>query len=248
MLTKKNRVWAAAALLTVVGGLTSCLKNNNTITNSRTLAQIWVLNTSNSTTPATFYDNGQKISGDTAVNFNFYSRYGVYSGTHTFQLKKMGGDSLITSTSPVTFDSSYYYTYIIFNNPVQSIVTQNDLTTASQTKINIRCFNLSQPENPSDKVDFYVGTEKIDSNRATMSMSELAYATKFTQFSNFSINNTVTVKKAGTNVELARNNSLIVGSFNAGNVYTIYYAGTFNSTGKDKPMVNAFPSYYSPYQ
>jgi hypothetical protein len=244
MLTKKNRVWAAAALLTVVVGFTSCLKNDNNITPTRPKAQVWFLNVSNSTVPASFYDNGQKISNDTtSINFNFYSNYAVLGGGHTFELRKKGGDSVISS-SFANYDSTSYYTFIMYSNPVKSVTILSDLTSASSSKINIRCLNLSPNTDPSYKVDFYVGSEKIDSNRTFMSVGELAYATKFKQFSNFSINNTVIIKKAGTNEELARNNQLLIGSFQTNQAYTIYFAGTPGSTGKDKLMVNAFPNVY----
>lgn len=243
MLTKKNRVWAAAALLTVVTGMTSCLKNDNNVTPQRQTAKVIVMNVSNSTIPASFYDNGQKISKDgVSVGFNFVAPYNALGGAHAFDLKKLTGDSVI-ATSNATLDSNLYYTHVIFNNPVKSITVLNDLASASQTKINIRCFNLS-PNGPNDKVDFYIGSEKIDSNRAYMSIGELASSTTFKQFSNFSVNNAVTIKKAGTDVVLATNNKLTITSFSTGLVYTIYFAGTPGSTGTDKLMVDAIPSYY----
>ena len=244
MLTKKNRVWAAAALLTVAGGMTSCLKNNNDITPQRQTAKVLVLNVSSNTVPASFYDNGQKVSQDGAtIGFNFMALYSAFGGAHTFELRKASGDSVIASSN-VTLDSTLYYTHIIYNNPARSITILNDLTTASQTKINIRCLNLS-PAPADSLVDFYIGNEKIDSNRAYMGMSELAYATKFTQFTNFSVNNSIYVKRKGTNEVLANNNTLkTIGYFSAGGVYTIYFAGTPGSTGTDKLMVDAVPSYY----
>lgn len=246
MLTKKNRVWAAAALLTVVGGLTSCLKNNNDITPSRQTAKVLVLNVSNNTVPASFYDNGQKVSQDNAtIGFGFLAPYKALGGAHTFELRKQGGDSVIT-TSNTSLDSNLYYTHVIFDKPVKSITVLNDLKTADQSKINIRCFNLSPAPaaSPNDKVDFYIGTQKVDSNRAFMSVSELAYSTKFTQFTNFSINNVVYIKKAGTDVVLAMNNKLAISTFDVGGVYTIYFGGYPGSTGTDKLMVDAIPSFY----
>lgn len=244
MLTKKNRVWAAVALLTGVAGFSSCLKSNNNYTPPRAQAQITVLNVSNSPVFASFYDNDQKISNDTTnVTFSSYYRYAVYGGLHKFDLKNKKGDSVITSVT-TNYDSTAFYTYIAMGNPVKSVVIQSDFTSADGNKINIRCLNLS---NGTDKVDFYVGSEKIDSNRNPMGLSDLYAATKFVQFSNFSVNNMVTIKRAGTNETLATANStqLRVGSLNTGNVYTIYYAGNSGSTGIDKPLVNAFYSYYN---
>ncbi|MBO9728165.1 MAG: DUF4397 domain-containing protein [Chitinophaga sp.] len=247
MLTKNNRVWAAAALLTAAIGFTSCLKNDK-VTPSRPKAMVQILNASTNMVPASFYDNGQRISGDTAnIGYGFYGFYPVLGGSHTFALKKRGGDSVITSNSSV-YDSTSYYTYVVLgNNPVMSANVQSDFTSASPQKINIRCWNLSQGAGAGDLVDFYVGNEKIDSNRRSMSISEVAYSTKFAQFTNFSVNSAVTIKKAGTTEILATNNDLtrIDGrSLNAGSVYTIYFIGTKGSTGIDKPFVNVIPSLY----
>ncbi|NLR62175.1 hypothetical protein HGH93_29050 [Chitinophaga polysaccharea] len=243
MLTKKNRVWAAVALLTGIAGFSSCLKSNNNVTPPRPQAQINILNVSNSPVFASFYDNDQRVSNDnTNISFNTNYRYGVYGGVHKLELKNKKGDSIITSLS-ANFDSTSYYTYIAFDNPVKSVNILSDFSSADGSKINIRCLNLS---NGTDKIDFYIGGEKIDSNRNPMGISDLYAATKFVQFSNFSVNNVVTIKKAGTDVTLATANSsqLKVGSFNAGQVYTIYYAGNSGSTGVDKPVVDAIFSLY----
>ncbi|NLR81302.1 DUF4397 domain-containing protein [Chitinophaga eiseniae] len=243
MLTKKNRVWAVVALLTGVAGFSSCLKSNNNYTPPRPRAQINILNASNSPVFANFYDNDQKVS-DNNVTFGSYYQYSVYGGLHKFELKNKNGDSVITSLS-ANYDSSAFYTYIALGNPVKSVSIVSDFTSADGSKINIRCLNLSSG---ADKVDFYIGNEKIDSNRNPMALSDLYAATKFVQFSNFSSGGSVSVKKAGTNVELASasGSTLRVGSFNTGNVYTIYYLGnSANPTGLDKPLVNAMFSFYN---
>lgn len=243
MLTKKNRVWAVVALLTGVIGFSSCLKNDTNITPPRPMAQINVLNASTNPVAASFYDNGQRISNDTTnIGLNFYARYAVYGGPHTFELRKKGGDSVI-NTNTTNYDSSSYYTYVIYdNNPVKSIAVLTDFKTADPAKINIRCLNLSPG---ATKVDFYVGNQKIDSNRAYMTGSELVTATRFAQFGSFSINNTITIKKAGTTEVLANNDKLRITSFNVNGVYTIYFTGIVGVTGANQPYVNAFYSYYN---
>ncbi|MEC5146240.1 DUF4397 domain-containing protein [Chitinophaga sp. 212800010-3] len=244
MLIKKNRIWAVVALLTGVIGFSSCLKNNN-VTPQRPMARVLVFGVSNNAVPATFYDNNQKITGDNAsVNFNFVGTYAVYGGDHIFELRKKGADSVITTTQ-YTFDSTSYYTYfIVNNNPVRSLVVKSDFSTADQQKINIRFLNLSTGN--SDPVDFYIGTEKADSNRLPATMPDLASATSFAKYSSFSVNNSITVKKAGTDQTLATvsGNDLKTGSLTVGNVYTVYYAGTTGSTGADKLMVNAVYNYW----
>jgi hypothetical protein len=250
MLTKKNRVWAAAALLTVVVGFTSCLKNDNNVTPQRPMAQIVIQNVSTSAlaVPPIFYDNDQKIS-DSTIRFNFLARYSVYGGAHKFDLKKKGGDSLITTTNIFNFDSTQYYTYLTWGNgPVLSAIIKTDQTNYNSSKIGIRFLNLSANAGP---VDVYIGSEngeKIDSNRVTFSQSEIGSSSSFKLFNSFSINNKITITQSGTKTVIAnvtlQSGVTQVPSFSPGIFYTIYLAGNKGSTGADKPLVNAFYSLY----
>lgn len=246
MLTKNNRVWAAVALLTAAIGFTSCLKNDK-VTPSRPQAQVLILNASTSMVPASFYVDAQRISKDTAnIGYGFLAYYPVYGGSHTFELRKRGADSVITS-SRTSYDSTGYYTWVVLGkSPVSSVAVQSDFTSASQQKINIRCLNLSTGTGAGDLVDFYVGDEKIESNKMSMSINDVAMATRFTQYTNFTNNTKISVKKAGTTEELAVNASLTqVGkALSVGNVYTIYFMGTKGSTGADKPIVDVIPSLF----
>ena len=241
MLTKKNRVWAVVALLTGIIGLSSCLKNDNNYTPPRPQAQISILGSSTSMIPGIFYDNDQKVT-ETEFNFNFYARYAVYGGLHKFDLKKKGGDSLMTTTT-YNFDSTQYYTYLIWDKaPIRSAIIKTDQSNYSRDKIGIRFFNLSANAGP---VDVYIGTEKIDSNRVYFD-GNVSSASAFKLFNSFSVNNAISIKEAGTSTVLATASStdLRVGSFNAGNFYTIYIVGVKGSTGTDKLVTNAIFSLY----
>jgi hypothetical protein len=240
MLIKKNRVWAVVALLAAVTGFSSCLKNDSNVTPTRPQAQNRFMNLSTSTVPATFYDNDVKVS-DSIIDFNFYSRYAVYGGAHKFELRKQGGDSVIVNNIS-TYDSTGYYTFLMYDNPVKAIAIPTSTENYDQTKIGIRFLNLSPDAGP---VDVYIGSEKIDSNRTYMSTGELMSASTFKLFSSFSINNTVTIKAAGTDDVLANSTDLPVTSFTQGNFYTIYLAGLkAHPSGSDKLLVNAFYSLY----
>jgi len=250
MLTKKNRVWAVVALLTGVIGFSSCLKNDGNVTPQRPMAQIIIKNASTSALSVApiFYDNDQKIS-DSTIKFDFIARYSVYGGPHKFDLKKKGADSLIATTGIYNIDSTQYYTYLTWGtNPVVSALIKTDQTNYSTSKIGIRFLNLSANAGP---VDVYIGSEngeKIDSNRTSFTQSQIGSASTFTLFSNFSINNQITITEAGTknkiaNISLSSQTSGVT-SLVPGNFYTIYLAGTKGSTGADKPVVNAFYSLY----
>ncbi|RFS20600.1 DUF4397 domain-containing protein [Chitinophaga silvatica] len=240
MLTKKNRVWGIVALLTIAIGFSSCLKNKNDFTPSRPMASIWFMNVSNIAVDPQFYDNDQKVS-DSTIYYNFYSRYYVYGGLHKFELRKKGSDSVIV-TNTTNYDSTAYYNFLIFGStPVRALAVKSDFTGVDLNKINIRFLNLSQDAGP---VDVYVGNEKIDSNRTMLQNPTSEESTRFKQFTNFSINDRVTIKAAGTETVLANSASLSVGYLNYGAVYTIYLYGSKASTGTDKLGVNAFLSYW----
>lgn len=245
MLTKKNRVWAIVALLTGVIGFSSCLKNNNDVTPQRPMARIVIHNASLSalTVPSFLFDNGQIVANDT-IAFNFLATFQVYGGTHKFDLKKKAGDSTIASTGNVPLDSTAYYTYLTWGtNPALSAFIKTDVSNFNQSKIGLRFMNLSPNAGP---VDFYIGNEKLDSNRTTFSQSQIGNASVFTLFTNFSINNQITVTEANDKTKVIANvtlplipnrgvTGLVPGAF-----YTVYLAGMRNGTGASKAIVNAY--------
>jgi Domain of unknown function (DUF4397) len=244
MLTKKNRVWAIVALLTGVIGFSSCLKNNNDVTPQRPMAKIVIHNASLSalTVPSFLFDNDQIVANDT-ITFNFIASYSVYGGPHKFDLRKKAGDSTIATTGNVALDSTAYYTYLTWGtNPALSAFIKTDVSNFNQSKIGLRFLNLSPDAGP---VDFYIGNEKVDSNRVTFSQSQLGNASSFTLFGNFSINNQITVKQAGTptviaNITLPLIPNRGVTSLVPGAFYTVYLAGLRNGTGASKAVVNAY--------
>jgi hypothetical protein len=239
MLTKKNRVWGIAALLTLAIGFSSCLKNKNDFTPSRPMAAIWFMNVANTSIVPSFYDNDEKIAD--SITYNFVSRYAVYGGLHKFDLRKKGGDSLVVSNT-TNYDSTSYYTYIAYGtSTVKSVTIKSDFTGSDLNKINIRFLHLSEDAGP---VDVYIGNEKIDSSRTLLQNPTSEQSTRFKQFNSFSVVDKVTIKAAGTETVLASNASLAIGSFRNNNVYTIYLTGSKASSGKDKLAVNAYYSYW----
>lgn len=243
MLTKKNRVWAVVALLTGIIGLSSCLKNDNNYTPPRQQAQVAILSSSAGMLPGTFFDNDQKVTDKDFV-YNFTASYAVFGGPHKFDLKKKGGDSLLTSTT-FNFDSTQFYTYLIWNkNPIRSTIIKVDQSNYSRDKIGIRILNLSENAGP---IDVYIGQEKIDSNRIYFN-GDASGASVFKLYNSFSANNSLVIKEAGTNTTLTSvsgPSDLKVGQFSAGNFYTIYLMGTKGSSGADKLVGNAMYSLYS---
>lgn len=249
MLTKKNRVWAVAALLTGVIGFSSCLKNDNNVTPQRPMANIVIQNASTGTLsiPSFLFDNDQKVADDT-ITFNFIATYSVYGGPHKFDLKNKAGDSLIATTGNIALDSTQYYTYLTWGtNPILSTFIKTDQSNYSTSKIGLRFLNLSPNAGP---IDIYIGSEKVDSNRTAFTQSQIGSASTFTLFSNFSVNNQILVTEAGNKAKTIANVTLPlvqgrgVSSLIPGNFYTIYLAGIKDGSGPDKATVNAYYSLY----
>ncbi|PSL48086.1 uncharacterized protein DUF4397 [Chitinophaga niastensis] len=238
MLTKKNRVWAVVALLTGVIGFSSCLKNDTISTPPRPQASIWFLNTSTNGIGLDFYDNGTKVTSNSAIGFNFQARYSVYGGPHNFTFKKAGADSLVLSTPDYPYDSTKFYTFLLYDNPIKAATVYSDLSNYTQDKVYFRFLNLSKE---AGLVDVFIGNTKVDSNR----IFTPAFSSSFSPLPSLNMNGVVTIKRAGKDSVLVSNNKLKVTSFQQGNVYTVYMAGKPGSPAGDSLMVDAFYSYYN---
>ncbi|WP_143307317.1 DUF4397 domain-containing protein [Chitinophaga vietnamensis] len=245
MLTKKNRAWAIVALFAGILGLSSCLKNDTNITPSRPQYWVWILNASTNGVNLDFYDNDTKITSNNPINFNFQSRWYGFGGNHTYLFTAAGKkDSVVTQTT-YNFDSTSYYTYLIYDEPAKGVVVYNDLTSAQNNKINFRFFNLSKDAGP---VDVFIGTQKVDSNRT---FAAGYFPTSFVQLpDNLGQTDVITIKVAGKDSVLATNNNLssLPGRMlQVGNVYTAYLAGSKSSTGATKLVTGVFPSWQGTY-
>jgi len=232
MLTKKNRVWAMAAVVVAVTGFSACLKTPDPGPPARPVASVVVLNASTFGAGFDLYDNGEKVNeAKTVLELGFTSPYRAFRGAHVFTFKKAGADSTVGTTN-IMLDSLSYYSVLAYGqSPVKVISLTEDVSNVKDNKVYYRFFHLSPNTGP---VDVYVDNKKIDSNRV--------YEDRFPRgFTALELNSAseVIVKEAGKDVVLTRaSNSTLKVPLSQGRVYTIYIAGLKDNLDAKKLFVN----------
>ncbi|MRG45634.1 hypothetical protein GFS24_10935 [Chitinophaga sp. SYP-B3965] len=224
MVTMKNRFVALLAMVAVITGLSSCLKNN--VTPDAPSTVIYFINGS----PAFGMDlifNSKKAN---SAPFTFGASAGDQFAPANIKIDftKTGTDSLLTSVT-ANFDTLQYNTIFLYGNSmVKSYRVREDFSTISREKANVRFMNFVESATP---VDFYINANKVSSGRyfedflGDVSLQAQDAATV-----------TVTVKdQAGTELATLPNVNLL-----ASNAYTIAYMGIPGQTGDKKPVINVY--------
>ncbi|PSL32107.1 DUF4397 domain-containing protein [Chitinophaga ginsengisoli] len=238
MTTKKTRVWAIAALVTVVTSFSACLKSDN-VTPQRDRAAVAIINGILTNGDLDFYDNSTKVNSN-ALSIGFtYIGYPIYGGVRTFSFKKAGQTTDYVAVTNL-YDSLTYNTVVAYGDSTapQMRSIKDDFTGAKETAVNIRFFHLSPSAGP---VDLYIDDVKVDSNRTYVGTS--GFRTAFTPLSKPVYTNNIKIKAAGTSTVLVENSSPSA-SFSNGRVYTITLIGSKDYTDKRKLAVNSLYSLY----
>ena len=238
MTTTKIRVWALLALVTLVTGLSSCLKTDP-VTPSRPQAGVSIINGILTASPMDFYDNSQKVNQNPLTTGFLFSGYVIYGGVRTFGFKKAGQSDDYAKVAFV-FDSLTYNTVIAYGDSTAPIMraVEDDFTTAKENFVNFRFFHLS-PTIPA--VDLYLDNQKVDSNRVYVGNGGFDFS--FKQPKNSLFSNNIKVKLAGTDSVLIENTSPTL-SFTPNKVYTIVLSGDKSLTDVRKLRVNNMYSLY----
>jgi hypothetical protein len=238
MTTTKIRVWALLALVTIVTGLSSCLKTDN-VTPSRPQAGVAIINGILTASPMDFYDNTQKVNQNPISTGFLYSGYVIYGGIRTFSFRK-AGQTTDFATVTQRFDSLTYNTIIAYGDSTQTFMRaiKDDFTSAKEAQVNIRFFHLSPT---IGAVDLYIDNQKVDSNRTYVGNSGFDFSFKQPKSGIFS--NNIKVKLAGTDSVLVENTSPAQ-TFSINKVYTIVMSGDKSFTDVRKLTVNNLYSLY----
>lgn len=229
MTTKTSRVWAIGALVTLVTGLTACLKSSD-VTPQEASSYFYVANASTAFTAFDFFDNDVKQTSSNGFSFLANTIYQTSTGVHTFKVKKLGGDSTMATATNV-YDSSELTSLFIYDLPTYATgireISEN-FTNLSSTKINVRFFNLSVD---APAVDVYLDNIKIDSTHSYEGNGNNFYP----PFDQITASNTSTIKltKAGSDSTIAQINATLA----AGRTYTIYLGGRAAFTDSRKLSV-----------
>ncbi|CAL1517308.1 DUF4397 domain-containing protein [Chitinophaga sp. MM2321] len=228
MLTKKNRVWAIAALFGGVIGFSACLKDKTT-TPQRMTYLAAIINGATEPAGVNIYNNNVVMNSD-LYKTGQSAPFTDYPGLHTYSFRNAQGLGLDSVSGQ--YDSLNYYTMITYNDGGAFRVSsrKEDFSSLSNSKVNYRFLNLSPNSGP---IDLYIDSKKIDSNRV--------FGVNAAWNSVDPYNNSVTyvAKFAGTDstiaVGTARSSSSSTSvAFLGGRVYTIYLSGMKDSTGDKK--------------
>jgi hypothetical protein len=220
MVTMKNRFVALLAMIAVITGLSSCLKNNVTPEAPSTVI-VFIQGS-----PAFSMDllfNSKKAN---SAPFPFGESIGDRFAPANIKIDftKAGSDSLLTSVT-ANFDTLEYHTVVLWgSSPVKSYNIREDFSTISREKANIRFFNLVDDTNP---VDLFVNNTKF-----TGSYYEDFQAN--TEFQAVEANTvSFTVKdQAGTVLATLADKTLAPHY-----AYSIIYMGVKGQTGDKKPVI-----------
>jgi hypothetical protein len=209
----------------LTAGMAGCAKTGTTGTPTP-VTYVSLMNMASYSPPVDVYLNGTISSAAGGIPAgSVSSQYGpLHPGIYDFQFKKTGSDSLMAEIPSSNYDTTAYYTLILYNTagggPVNAAKITDDFSTVSNTAVNYRFFNLG-PDAP--KVDFYLNGSLAQPGRA---YADNIYNPNYNNFlQTSSAISSLLVKKANTDSVLA---SLSPSQSLTGGVYTIYLAETKN--------------------
>ena len=178
------------------------------------------------------YFNDSKVSQSIApgVSSQLYEPFEPKS--YQVKFKKGGADSLVASLPAENYDSSKYYTLLLYNESQTSVKAFRIVDDYSILNLNqafIRFFHFSPN---TGTVDFFVEAAKMSAARVyTDNIGNPSYSS-FTAQQPGAYN--ITVKRAGTDEIIAQVHNIV---FQAANAYTIYLSGLEGVIGVGGPSV-----------
>ena len=201
-----------------------CSKPGTTITRNP-VAYVSIMNLAPYGSPVDIFFNGTLVSPSGGVApGQFSTQYGqLKPGTYTVDFKKSGNDSLLYELPAAPFDTTSFYTLILYNTTagspaVSAVRILDDFSQVNGSSSYYRFFNMS-PDAPN--VNFFVNGAISQGNRTPAdNVSNLG----FQQFQPISPGD------YALQVQNAANDS-VLGSLNnypfaAGYVYTVFLTGT----------------------
>ncbi|WP_209140811.1 MULTISPECIES: DUF4397 domain-containing protein [Niastella] len=148
-------------------------------------------------------------------------------GIFAISFKKGGGDSLVASIPAALYDSSKYFTLLLYNydsTHVAATRITDDYSQLTSDRSFFRFFHMA-PE--IGDVDVYFDNTMVSSTRSFADNVSVDYYNQFTGVT--PSNYTVSVKKSGTDSVIAQSTSTFpLTQFNA---FTIYLRGKKSGTG-----------------
>ena len=162
--------WTTIILLSAAG-MSGCVKGGASV-NANPIAYVSVINEAPYGAPVDIYFSGTLVSPSGGIAPGQYSSaYGsLKPGNYIVDFKKAGTDSLMYELPASNFDTSAFYTLIIYNiNPdstaVQAAKIEDDFSQVANSSTYYRFFNLS-PDVPS--ANLYLNNQIAQNNPDTV--------------------------------------------------------------------------------
>ncbi len=225
MRSNRQQFFWGSIILIVLSGSVGCSKSGSSSLTFTPVSYVSILNEAPYGTAVDIYLNDTLVSPVGGIATGQYStQYGsVKPGVYKVDFKKAGTDSLLFEIPASSFDTTSFYTLLLYNtapgNPaVQAIKILDNFTSITNSYAYYRFFNLS-PD--ASAADFYLDNTIVQHQRTPAdNASNLSY-NQFQSINPAIYNLQVTV--SGTDSVLAMSNAVTLGQ---GGVYTIFLSGT----------------------
>jgi hypothetical protein len=230
--------WGSVALFCLAIGGWRCSKAGSTQTTTA-VTYIAVINAASYGPSADIYLNGTVVSSSGGIAPGNYSQeYATFApGNYDVKFDKTGTDSVLYDISSSAFDTTGFYTLILYNaspggtGVIDAAKITDNFSSTSQSAANYRFFNLS-PDVPS--CDLYLNGTLAQIQRAPAdNVSNLL----FDEFQTLSPNSyTIVAKVSGGDSVLATTSTGV--DLSTGNVFTIFLSGTNTAAGGNHLAIN----------
>jgi hypothetical protein len=220
--------WSLIFLIVLEAGGAACTKSGVSVT-SAGVTYVSVMNLAPYAPTVDIYLNDTLVSPPGGIPTGDYStQYGrLKPGTYDVKFKKTGTDSLIDEIPASSFDTTNFYTLVLYNTqpgggPAHAIKIHDDFSMVSPASANYRFLNLS-PDAP--RVDLYLDSTISQTGRTPADNASNLSLSTFQPIAPSTYN--LRIKLSGTDSVLASLNAI---PLTAGNVYTIFLGGKDQSS------------------
>jgi len=224
MINKRQHFYWSSILLIFFAGGIGCSKPGVTV-NVNPISYVTVMNLAPYSSPVDIYFNGTQVSPLGGIlPEQFSTEYGqLKPGSYTVDFKVTGTDSLLYELPASQYDTSSFYTLILYNTApgspaVQAVKILDNFSQISGTTAYYRFFNMS-PDAPSTNLlinGTVAQTGRTPADNVASQVFDLFQAIPTGDYP-------LQVQNSSTDSVLATQNSY---PFESGSVYTIFLTGT----------------------
>jgi len=215
----------------IIGGLAGCAKSaSSTTTPANSYTYISVMNLAPYSPSALVFLNN--VQATPVINPGDYSlAYGhLAPAIYDVKFKVNGQDSTLATIPAASYDSTHYYTLILYNDsingPARALKINDDFSNLTISSSYIRFLHMCL-ELPT--VDLYMNNTPVQQNRNAKDIVPNETFSKFQSMTPGVYN--LQIKKAGTDSLLGYLNNV---NLQAGNAYTIFLSGS--KTNSQNPV------------